>query len=193
MTSHKQQRGVTLILALIMLVVSTMIVLSSFNIGLSSLQVVDNFQQRSQALNAAQTTLDTVISDSTFTDTTATVLSNANCPSTLGAAINTTCVDVYGDSKTVLQVALLPAPTCAQTKAVNQASLDLSNSEDLGCVVGISNNFGLAGAGGAGSLCSDSLWEVNVVATEPKSNAKATVTEGIAIRVSTDKIATTCP
>ena len=62
------QRGITLIISLIMLVLLTIMALTSFNIGKSSLQVVGNAQQQAQVLNAAQTMLNQIVSSPTFTE-----------------------------------------------------------------------------------------------------------------------------
>lgn len=188
-----RQRGITLILSLIMLVLLTMIALTSFNIGKGSLQIVDNAQQRSQAQNAAQAVIDTVVSSPLFADSPSTVLDNGNCPAAMGAPANSRCTDLYGDGKTVILVALSPQPACVQAKAVSKASLDLTKSEDLGCTVGESQNFGIEGSTSGGSLCADSLWEINALATERVSQARASVTQGVSMRVSSDAVASSCP
>lgn len=189
----RSQRGITLIVSLIMLVLLTILALTSMKLGLSTLRLTDNAQQRSQAQNAAQITLDKLVSSAAFVSDPTTLLDNSNCPSALNAPANSTCTDLYGDGKTVINVALSPAPTCVQATTVSQASLDLTNAEDLGCTVGIAQNFGAANAGSSNSLCSDSLWEVNAVATESTSGARQVITQGIKLRVSTDAVARACP
>lgn len=188
-----RQRGVTLILGLVMLMVLTLVVLSSFNLSVGTMQIVDNSQQRAQALNAAASVAETITSNTTFVYSPSTVLDNTSCPASLGAPANSTCKDIYGDGKTVVQVALVNLPTCKQVKSVDKASLDLSNAEDAGCSVGESQNFGIAGTSSSGSLCSDSLWEVGLQATEATSGTKATLTEGVSIRVSNDAVGSACP
>jgi Tfp pilus assembly protein PilX len=49
-----RQRGVTLFVGLIMLVLLTMLGLSAYNAGKGSMQIVGNVQQRNQATAAAQ-------------------------------------------------------------------------------------------------------------------------------------------
>lgn len=188
-----RQKGVTLILSLIMLVLLTMVALSTFNLGKGGLQLVDNAQQRSQAQNIAQETIDTVISSSGFTSHPTSVLDNGNCPTALNAPANSTCTDLYGDGKTIIKVALSPTPGCVQASSVAQSSLNLGNAEDLGCTVGVAQNFGIAGTSSSESLCSDSLWEITAEASEATSNAKAVITQGVKLRVSTDAVATSCP
>jgi len=188
-----RQRGITLILSLVMLVLLLTSALTVFNLGKGNMQMVGNAQQRSQVQNAAQMVIDTVISSTGFIANPAAVLDEGNCPAALNAPANSTCVDLYGDGKTVINVALSPTPQCVQAKSVAQASLDVTRTEDLGCLVGIAQNFGIAGVSASDSLCADSLWEINASASEATSNAKAVLTQGVRLRVSTDSVATSCP
>lgn len=190
---QRPQRGITLILSLIMLVLLTIMALTSFNLGKGGLQIVGNAQQRSQAQNAAQSVIDEVMSSSGFVDSPSTVLDNSSCPAALGAPANSKCKDLYGDGKTIIQVALSPQPACVQAKPVASAGLDMTKPEDAGCSLGVVQAFGVANAGSSGSLCSDSLWEINAVATEQVSRAQASVTQGVAMRVSSDAVASSCP
>jgi Tfp pilus assembly protein PilV len=190
---RKQQRGVTLILGLIMLVLLTIMALSSFNIGKSSLQIVDNAQQQNQALNAAQSILDRVISNPSFVDSPNAVLLGTACPSSVSAPANSDCIDLYGDGKTVVVVAMDPAPVCTHAQAIPSANLDFSKSEDLGCTVQEQQNHGVEGLTSGDSLCSESQWELNALASEQVSRAQARVTQGVGMRVSTDAISTACP
>lgn len=189
------QRGITLIISLIMLVLLTIMALTSFNIGKSSLQVIDNAQQQGQVLNAAQTMLNQVISSPTFTEAPNNVLDNSNCPPGVAAPANSRCVDLYGDGKTVIVVAMTPQPVCMQATPVPATALNLStqNSEDWGCTAGIRTEHGIEGLETGDSLCADSLWELNAEARERVSSAKAVVTQGVAMRVSQDSVDTACP
>jgi type II secretory pathway pseudopilin PulG len=192
----RRQRGITLILSLIMLVLLTIMALASFNIGKSSLQVVGNAQQQQQVLNAAQTMVNQVVSSPTFAESPTTVLDNSNCPSGFGAPANSRCVDLYGDGKTVIVVALTPQPTCVKARAVPPSSLTLTlhpRSPDWGCIVQEKQNHAIETLEAADSLCADSLWEINAEATERVSGAKATVAQGVAMRVSMDAVETACP
>ncbi len=190
---YRFQRGITLVMALIMLILLTVMALSTFNIGKVNLQIVDNAQQQGQARNAAQAILDQVVSSPNFVENPAAVLDNSNCPAELGAPANSRCVDVYGDGKTVVVVAMNPQPTCTQVQNVPASKLDVSRKEDLGCALGEQQNFGIEGVNTGASLCSDSLWELNAQANEPVSRAEAVVARGVSMRVSNDSVATACP
>ena len=53
MTYPRRQHGITLVTALILLVVLTLLALTTFNLGKSNLQIVSNMQQRDEAQAAA--------------------------------------------------------------------------------------------------------------------------------------------
>lgn len=192
---RQRQRGITLIISLIMLVLLTIMALTSFNIGKSSLQVIDNAQQQGQVLNAAQTMLNQVVSSPTFTEAPGNVLDNSNCPAALTAPANSRCVDLYGDGKTVIVVAMTPQPVCLQATPIPATALNLNNqnSEDWGCTVRERGDHGIEGVESGDSLCANSLWELNAEAREPVSSARAVVTQGVSMRVSKDSVDTTCP
>lgn len=189
----RSQRGVTLIVSLLMLVLLTIVSVSSFNIGKASLQAVDNAQHQAQAKGAAQAIIDQVVSTPTFAENPAAVLDNGNCAPALNAPPNSRCVDVNGDGRTVVVVQMAPQPACTQVKLITAASLDLTKREDLGCSLGVVQNFGIEGVSSGASLCSDSLWEINAQASEPVSRASAVVTQGVSMRVSNDSVTTSCP
>lgn len=191
----QRQRGITLILSLIMLVLLTIMALASFNIGKGSLQVIENAQQQGQALNAAQTMVNQVISSPTFADAPEAALDNSNCPTGLAAPANSRCVDLYGDAKTVLVVRMNPPPTCKQSAPILASSLNLSNinSEDWGCTLRDRQDHGIEGIDSGESLCANSLWEITAEANDPVSRAQAVVTQGVAMRVSQDAVDTACP
>jgi Tfp pilus assembly protein PilX len=182
-----RQRGLTLVTALIMLVLLTLLALTSFNLGKSNLQVVSNMQQRDQAVAAAREVIEESISTTRLFTTPKDVLA-APCNGP-----NTRCVDVNGDGKPDITVALTPPPTCVKAKPLKNSELDLANAEDVGCSQGAIQNFGVAGAVTGNSQCANSVWEVNAVATDNATSAAVTVTQGVAVRVSQDDLATNCP
>lgn len=183
-----RQRGFTLLVALVMLLLVTMLAMSSFNLGKSNLQVVSNMQARNEAIAAADQTLEEVISSTQFF-TTPTDALRGPCK---GVA-NTRCVDSNGDGKTDVTVTVTPAPKCVKAQAIKNTALDLSKSEDVGCVLGSPPSFGVAGSVTGDSLCEDSVWEVHAVATDAVTEASVEVARGVAVRVAKDDVATSCP
>lgn len=181
-----RQRGVTLVVALIMLVLLTLLALTSFNLGNSNLQIVSNMQQRNEAIAAAQEVIEEALSSTRFFTAPANTLT-APC----GAA-NHRCVDINGDGVPDVTVALA-TPTCAKAQPVKNSTLDVSVRENAGCVVGQVQNFGTAGAVTDDSLCADSVWELRATATDNTTEASVEVTQGVAVRVAKDDILTNCP
>lgn len=185
-TLHRQQ-GITLVMALIMLVLLTLLALTSFNLGKSNLQVVSNMQQRDEAIAAAREVIEETISNTRFFNTPAAVL-DTPC-----GAPNTRCIDVNADGVNDITVTLTPAPVCVKAQIIKNSSLDLADTEDAGCSVGSAQNFGVAGAATGNSECANSVWDVNAVAIDNTTQASVKVTQGIAVRVARDDIATNCP
>jgi Tfp pilus assembly protein PilX len=187
MRTPRREQGITLVTALIMLLLLTMLALASVNLGNSNLQVVGNMQRRDQALAAAHAVLEESISSPTFTQTPDSALSN-----TCGAP-NQRCVDTDGDGKNDIKVTLSPAPSCVKVQPIKNSDLDLSDNEDMGCAVGASQMHGVAGAADGNSDCDNSVWDVSAVATDDATQASVKVVQGVAVRISRDDVATNCP
>ena len=176
----RRQRGATLIVSLIMLLLITLLAISSFTVGKSNLQIVGNMQQRTQAFAAAQGAIATVISSTQFTTSPANAI-----PNPCGGVANTACVDVDGDGTTDVNVTV--NPTCDSIQPIPVTELDLSNPNDAGCAIGASQDFGVVGASNNNSMCSNSVWDVQSSATDQMSGANFVIDQGVAVRVaSTD-------
>jgi Tfp pilus assembly protein FimT len=186
-----RQRGATLIVALIVLVLLTLFAVNSFNIGKGSLQTVGNAQSRNEAMAAAQQAVEEAVSTTRlFKSPGAVILGDPACE---GGAPNTQCVDVNGDGNTDVTVRLDPQPTCVGANAILNNALDPSNPNDAGCFIQAGQSFGVAGANTGSSLCADSLWDVNARADDTVTGASYTVTQGVGVRVAADDIAANCP
>jgi Tfp pilus assembly protein PilX len=186
-----QQRGATLIVALILLVLLTLFAVTSFNLGKNSLQTVGNMQHRNEAISAAQQTEEEAISTTRLFQSPANViLGNPACKN---GQPNTKCIDINGDGIADITVLLAPAPTCVKAQAILNSQLSASSANDIGCGIQTTQGFGIIGQATGNSLCADSLWEVTAVAQDNATGAQYSVTEGIGVRVSTDDIAASCP
>src|SRR5215471_5930190 len=184
-----RQRGVVMVMGLILLVVLTVLALTTLNLGKSSLQIVGNMQWRKQALSVAQEAIDDAISTTRlFMSPGAIYLNPCSAP-------NTKCVDVTGDGKADVTVALTPTPTCVKAQVFKSASvnLNLNDPNDQACTLAGSQTFGIVGSPSANSMCSDTVWQVRAQATDNATQTLMAVTEGVAVRVSTDVVATYCP
>lgn len=187
---RQRQRGVTLFFALIFLVLLTLLAVTTFNVGKSSMQIVGNFQHRNDVLAAAQEAIEEAIS------TTRLVLSPGSIFLTPCSTTNTRCVDVNGDGTNDVSVELTPVPSCVKAQAVKNRQLVITSatSPDLACTVSPTpGSSGAAAIPSGNSFCADTIWEVNAVAADNVTQARTTVTEGVAVRVKTDTVATYCP
>jgi hypothetical protein len=196
MTSLKtKQRGSTLVIALIMLVLLTVFAVTSFNTANVNSKVVGNMQQKTEALNAAQQAIESVLSTPQF------IVNPANAVLMPCGTANTICLDVTGDGTAEFTTTLIgpdyPAgphqPTCVTVRIIKNQELNLASAEDLGCAAG--QQAGVAGVAGAmtgDSLCANTLWEIRARTVSNSSAATVTVTQGVGHRISADAAATSC-
>jgi Tfp pilus assembly protein PilX len=183
-----RQRGVTLIVALIMLVLLTLLALTSANVGRSTIQVVSNMQSRDESATAARQAIEEVISTTRFFQSPTDAIA-----SPCGNTANTRCIDNNGDGTTDVTVKLTPAPTCVVAQTVLNTSLNIANTEEQGCATGGAQSFGIVGSVSNDSLCADSTWEINAIATDMVTEASVQVVQGVSVRVAKDNIETSCP
>jgi len=179
-----RQHGATLIVGLIMLVLITMFVVTAFKLGKSNLQTVGNAQLRNQALSAAQGAIEMAVSKD-FTIAPANAIT-ATIP--CGNLANQTCVDVNGDG--VMDVTVAVTLNCVAKQVIPVGALDFTNPNDAGCLVGVSQAFGVAGVSSNASLCAESLWNIQAVATDSIGNAQYAINQGTGVRVPATAI---CP
>jgi Tfp pilus assembly protein PilX len=184
------QRGITLVTALIMLTLLTLMAITAFHIGASQTIIVSNAQHREEATDAAQQAIDIVLNSSNFETTPSAAIPSSNCS---GNAANKWCVDVNGDGTADITVALTPDPKCVKGWTISNGSLDLSKSEDLACSTGQSQTFGVEGSTSTNSLCAQSGWEVTAVATDTTTNTKVTIVQGVSSRIANTSLTNNCP
>ena len=193
---RRSQRGVTLIVGMIMLVLITLLVLASYHLSRNNLEIVGNAQQRNEALAAAQQTIEAAI-DSALLTSNPTSLFPTPCP---GWTDNTLCYDVNADGTNDVVVQITPAPTCVKGQAIPLTSLSLTDPNDQACRQQVQQCFGQEGCASTDSSCANSLWDIRAVAQNLAPNGTsaasrgpvAVVNQGIAKRVKTTEIATSC-
>jgi Tfp pilus assembly protein PilX len=182
----RRQRGITLVVAMVMLVLITLLALTTFNLGKSSMQVVNNMQNREEGVAAARQTISEALSSTRFITSPNDALA-APCD---GA--NTRCADLNGDGKTDIRIALA-ASKCVKARPIKSSELDFASAQDQGCVLGGSQSFGVAGSVTGDSLCADSTWELDATSTDENSSSQVQVVQGVNVRVAKDDIETSCP
>ena len=183
---RSRQRGAALIVSLIMLMLITLIAVTSFRVGKSNLQIAGNMQQRAQNLAAAQQAIEQVVSTAQFTQSPTDALANP-----CGGVANTVCVDVNGDGVTDVNVTV--NPNCLERYVIPDTQLNYGNPNDVGCIMGVNQTFGVAGASNGSSACANTVWDTQAIATDAISNAQYVVDEGSAVRIAATASNVFCP
>ena len=179
--STHRERGATLVISLIMLLLITLLAMSSFVLGKGNLQIVGNMQQRNQAFGAAQGAVAAVISSTQFTTSPANAIPAAAVPAYCAAGANITCAGVNGDNQPDINVTV--TPNCDSIQPIPVTQLDYTNPNDAGCLVGAAQDFGVVGASNNNSMCSNSVWDIQAAASDAMSGATFIVDQGVAVRV----------
>lgn len=181
----RRQRGMTMVVALVMLVLITLLAMTTFNLGKSSIQVVNNMQNRDEGIAASRNVLDEAMSSTRFFDTPNDAL-NQPCLNS-----NHRCFDLNGDSVIDIVTVLSPAK-CIKVRTIKTNELDLGVEEDRNCSVGSSNSTGIVGSDKGNSMCADSTWEMMATSQDQQAQSEVQVVQGVAMRVSTTNIETSC-
>jgi Tfp pilus assembly protein PilX len=180
---HPRQRGVTLFIGLVFLIILTLMGLAAFRVGKSNFMTTANMQQHVESVRAAEQVLDEIISNVAIDLTQDKIFEGSD----------QRAVDINGDGKADVTVKVAAKPVCKKIETIPVATLDLSNANDLACSTGVdSSSAGIGGAATGASLCSDVIWEITASAEQAYSSAKVVVVSGIGQRISTNKSATIC-
>ena len=177
---RRGQRGATLVIGMIMLVLLTLFVIAAVNMSTINLRVMGNTQGRNEAIGAAQQAIEQV--------------ATTDFPKNPQPV--TVTVDVTGDGTTDYTVNVAK-PACLNAIPIKVTELDPTDLVNDGpCFGSISASTpGVVGSGGVGtggnSYCSNTQWDLaaNVV-DNTGGNASVTVHQGVARRVATGE--TTC-
>src|SRR5437899_12775030 len=107
-TARHAHRGVTLVVGMIMLVLITLVVLASFQLGRNNLEIVGNAQRRNDALTAAQQTIEAAVNSPLLTSSPGAIFPTpcSGCPD------HALCYDVYAAGTNDAVVQITPPPTC---------------------------------------------------------------------------------
>lgn len=153
---YSRQRGVVLILSLIMLVVLTLLAISAIRLSTVNLRAVANAQVRSEAMSAAQRTIDLILS-SNFTDN-------------IAGTQQVLTVTEGGKNYTVS----VTRPCLVSLTPIKNADLDITLTEDLKCVDTVSNPY---------SACAQTIWQLQANASSGWFGANITLTQGTGIKM----------
>jgi type II secretory pathway pseudopilin PulG len=180
---RRSQRGATLLVTLVLLVLIGLAAMVSYGSSARNVQVVGNMQMRGEAIAAAQQVIEQTISSSLFTREPEAVAADAKP------------VDIDGDGKPEYAVLLQPAPVCIALRPIRTLELDPANPADVGCLGSSGTSSGADFGAGvqANSLCRESMWNVAAVVSDAATGAQATLHQGVSVRISAADAANACP
>lgn len=151
-----RQRGVVLILSLIMLMVLTLMAVSAIRLSTVNLRSVGNAQSRAEAMSTAQRTIDLVLS-SNFSDN-------------IAGTASTVTISEGGKNYSVV----IARPCLVRTVPVKNIDLDIALTDDKKCLDTLSNPY---------SACADTIWQLQATSTSGWFGASVSITQGTGIRM----------
>lgn len=166
MKPNRTQSGATLVVALIMLVVLTLLVTSAIRSSTTNLRIAGNTQVQNEAAAAAQQAIEQIL-DGDFTST---------------PAGETITVD-NGAATYTVEVA---TPACNNSVPITSDELTNESSEDLLCF-GDGDALPVIDKDGkqifSSAKCNKQVWELEATVKDPDTGAYARVTQGISKRI----------
>ncbi len=181
MSRRTCQRGLSLVVALIMLIVMTVTTLAVFRMSQTGSQIVANMQFRDEAVASANSTIQEVISTQRmFLSPDAVFLQACN------GSFNRRCFDLNGDGQDDIEVEIA-APRCVQVSIIPTSTLNLAVAGELACARDTVQMFGVEGIATGDSLCANSTWEIRAQAQDfngsGATGARMSVVEGVGVQV----------
>lgn len=189
-----RQRGMTLVIGLIMLVMISLAAVATYQMSKTGLEIVGNMQFENEAVASANAAIQEALSTTRLYES----------PNTLFlqpcGQQNRLCYDLTGDTQPDLTVDVVP-PSCVRARILIAEDLDLDTLNpdtnlpvDFGCLSGDQQTTWAIGGVPTGlTLCAESIWTIEARAAEIVSNANVTVTMGAQILVHRNAVDTSCP
>lgn len=184
------QRGATLIVGLIMLLLVTLLAVAGVRMTTTQVQVTANEQFRADASAAANYALDLALNTPNFTN-----------PALLPAlpAVSTQQV-THAEDPQALAVSYQPAPQCQRFRYLKNSELVVENSAspDATCLRSSTPgsiaivHTGASGSAEDNSLCVTTLWELGARVEDPQTGANVTVIQGVEIRMEISDAENSC-
>jgi len=166
------QRGATLLVGLIMLVLLTMLAVSALTSSTLQMRVIGNSQGRQESIAAANSALQKTLSSPEF----------MLHPTAVAAA--PVLVDVNQDGVSDYSVTIVPS--CTSSIPYLNSQLDVANVQDFKCFVSQELFDGK-------SLCAQTSWELEARSRDVnQSGINSTIYEGITIRAALEDVKNSC-
>ena len=183
-TNLRRQRGATLLVGMIMLVVLTLLVVFAIRSSNTGLQVAGNMQAQVESTGAAQKAIETLIEEIKL-DSTTDLASPTVSPKTISVTV--------GDKTFPVTIAAL---VCEFDKDILNKDLSRAIAADKPCFAaeddGSDTQIGAdGGASDKLSECRQQRWKIEATVADADTGANVTLVQGIATRVG--KVAAICP
>lgn len=167
---RRGQRGITLIVGMIMLLMISILVTTTFTLSTTNAKSVGNMQFRDEAIAAANKGIEQTIS---------TVLDTGFV--TLPTAATSFTLDINNDTRADYTIAIA-VPTCVQSTTMTGSGVSGGSSASLG------------GAGfTVGGTYYNTLWEVIATVTDALSGTSIEIHQGVRIALSETQKPLVCP
>jgi Tfp pilus assembly protein PilX len=171
-----RQRGITLVVAMLFLLVLTVFSVAAFTSSSSNQRAAFNMVSRQEATSAAQAVVEQTISSAAFTTNPAAV------------AADPKPVDIDGDGETDYEARLSPAPQCRRVWTIKTSDLDPAVPADVACMVSsVATLSGIDAPGinasAGNSMCANTQWNVRAEVTDVATGTEVAVTQGVGVRV----------
>lgn len=170
-TLPSRARGATLLVAMIVLVVLTLLVVYAVRMGNTNLRIAGNMQARTEASAVAEQAIEKAIE---------TIIDTSNIS---GLTIAPTTVTVNNE---VYNVTVAPLNSCLLEVPVLNSELDPANASDVACFENQDADKAITATGelsNTPSACKTQNWEIQADVVGQKTQAKVTHVQGVQIRV----------
>ena len=179
----QRQRGVTIVIAILFLLILSIFAVSSFNSGTTNTRITGNMIARQESHASAQLLIDNTLSSAAF----------ANDPSSVAA--ETFPVDMTGDGTADYTAKLAPAPTCHRVRAIKNLELDGESDLDLPCLKGSGPpplDSDSPDPTVDNSSCANTEWNVRAAVVDEVTGASVAINQGVGVRVQSTDAANFC-
>lgn len=169
--NRRRQSGMTLVIALVMLIVLSLLVVSAIRFGNINLRITGNVQAETEAVAAAQRAIEKTIKDMIAAPNMSTI-----------AAQPTLTVSAGGRDYSVN----VEKPACLFNKNISNTELDPTNNNDLPCFEGADSEKIITAENKlttTPTACKNQQWDVQASVDDGRSGARATILQGVATRV----------
>lgn len=191
MKTNASQRGATLVVALIFLVLMSLFAISAFNSSSSNLRIVGNSQALQESLSSAQQAVETTISTSEF---------HKNPD---GVAQSPITVDMNGDGTADYTAWLKPAPSCYRAKPIlpselpaapkNAATVDIwAPCRPPVRAGGTFIDSDAPSTSTDPESCANSEWNVRAEVKDEATQTQVSVNQGVAVIVFGNEVSSYC-